>query len=323
MKTTSILLLASCLAAFAETEEQINKHFTVQPGGTLVVDVDFGSIDVTTNATSEVVVDVFRRVTRKDKADEEAFLAERPVTFSQNGNTVTVRARARSKGPSSWRGPQRTEGKYTISVPAPFNAQLKTAGGSIAVNDLTGEVKAATSGGGLKFARLHGSLDGGTAGGGVRVAECEGKLKVKTSGGGIEVSGGSGSLDGDTSGGSVVVKDFRGPAQVETSGGGITIENVSGKVAGTTSGGSISARFSSPPADEVKLKTSGGGVTMRVPENSAFELDASTSGGTVSSDLAVATAGKPARHRLKGAVNGGGKPVILRATGGSIHVKTL
>ncbi len=323
MKLYSLLLFAGCLAACAETEERINKRFAVQTGGKVVVDVDFGSIDVSTNATSEVVVDVFRKVSRRNKSDEEEFLRERPVTFSQDGDTVTIRSRRQKKGPDSWRGSQRTEGKYTLTVPARFNTQLKTSGGGIAVSDLAGEIKAGTSGGGLKFTRLRGPLDGDTSGGGIRVADCEGALKVRTSGGGIDVSGGSGTLNGDTSGGSVVVKDFRGAAQVETSGGGITIENVAGKVGGSTSGGSISAVLPSPLTDEVRLSTSGGGVTVRVAENAAFDLDAATSAGGVSSELAVTVVGRIGGDHMKGTVNGGGKPVVLRSSAGSIRVKKL
>ena len=320
MKSTLIVLLASCLVVFAETEEQLNKRFAVQSGGKLVVEVDFGSLEVNTNASNEVTVDVLRKVTRSSKADEETFLRDHPVSFSQDGNTVTISSRAKTKLSGWWHGSQKTEAKYTITVPAPFSAQLKTAGGGVTANDLTGEVKAETSGGGFHFARLHGTLNAETSGGGIQVADCEGPLKVRTSGGGIEVSGGSGSLDGETSGGSVTVKEFHGPAHVESSGGGITVENVAGKVDGSTSGGSISARFSAPLSDEVKLETSGGGVTLRVPEASAFNLDASTSGGSVNSELPVSVVGKVEHSRLKGPVNGGGKPVVLRTSGGSIHV---
>ena len=287
MKLTATLLLASCLAVSAETEDKINKHFAVEPGGTLIVDVDFGSIDVSAKATSEVVAEVVRKISRGNKDDEEAFLAGHPVTFSQDGNTISIRSRAQSKRSQSSHGRERTEGKYSITVPAQFNVQLKTSGGRIALNHLDGNAKA------------------------------------ETSGGAIEVSHGAGSLQGHTSGGPVAVKKFNGPVQVKTDGGGIEIENVTGKVEGSTSGGSISARFSSPLRDEVKLKTSGGGVTVRVPENSAFDLDASTSGGTVRSDLAVSTIGKRAPNKLRGAVNGGGKPVVLYTSGGSIHLKSL
>jgi len=287
MKSILILLSIGVLAAYGETEEQLNKQFTVKPGGKLVVDVDFGSIDVTTNDKGAVTVDVFRKVKRGGKSDEEAFLRDRPVTFSQDGNTITVQSRAKTKEGWSWRGSQSTEGKYTISVPAEFNAQVKTSGGSVAVSDLKGDVKAKTSGGNVKLARVRGPVDGHTSGGNVRVTDCQ------------------------------------GPLSVHTSGGSIDIENAVGKVDADTSGGNVAARFAAPVSDDVTLKTSGGNVTMRVPEKSAFDLDASTSGGSVSSDLPVSTSGKPKRTHLKGPVNGGGKEVVLRTSGGNIQVKKL
>src|SRR6266853_6105267 len=164
MNRPLIVLLASRVLAGAQTEEKINKRFAVQPGGKIVVDVDFGSMDIGTNGTSGVVADVYRKVTRKNKADEEEFLREHAVTFTQEGDTVTIHSRAKTKSTGWWRGTHRTEGKYTLTVPAQFNAQLKTSGGSIAVTDITGTVNSSTSGGGLRFTRLHGSLDGDTSG---------------------------------------------------------------------------------------------------------------------------------------------------------------
>src|SRR3954452_15115412 len=126
MKPTTIFLLASCVALSAATEEQINKRLAAQTGDTLIVDVDFGSVDVRANAGNEVVADVFRKVTRLSKDDEEAYLRARPVTFSQDGNTITIHSRTKSKASGSSRGRQSTEGKYTITVPAQFNVRLNT-----------------------------------------------------------------------------------------------------------------------------------------------------------------------------------------------------
>lgn len=284
MKLIAIAVLTASLAAHAETEEKINKSFKAQPGGQLVVDVDFGSIEVTPTDGSDITVDVVRKVHRGGKEAEQAFLKERPVTISQDGKTLTVRSRAESKS-WSWRGTQRTEGKYTIRVPATCNTDVHTSGGSIALSGLTGEAKAKTSGGSIKLAELRGSVNA------------------------------------HTSGGSIRVRDVEGPMTVKTSGGAIDIENAKGKVDASTSGGSVSASFQSPINDEVELKTSGGGVTLKVPESSAFDLDASTSGGSVSSDLAVKTEGKPKRTSLRGPVNGGGKPVVLRTSGGNVRIK--
>lgn len=326
MKLTALLWLLPTVACMAATEEQLNQTFPVQPGGKLVVNVDFGELTVSTGTASEVAVDVWRKVTRKNKADEEAFLKECPVKFAQDGNTVTVESRRKTK--DSWfRGWQglgnRTEGKYTLRVPAQFNVHLNTAGGGISVTDLTGEVNADTSGGGLRFTRVRGPLKGETSGGGIQATDCEGKIEINTSGGGIAVAGGGGSLAGDTSGGAVAVKNFRGPARVGTSGGGITIENVAGTLDGDTSGGPISVVVPSPLRGEVKLSTSGGGITLRAPTDAAFQLDAETSGGGVSCDLPITLDGKKEHGRLKGAVNGGGPSVRLRSSGGGIHVKKL
>src|ERR1039458_6544778 len=94
---TVLLFLISAAAAQAATEEKLHKQFSAQPGGKIVVEVDFGSIDVSTNATSEVVVDVWRKIGRKTKADEEAFLRDNPVEFAQDGNTVTIRSHSKPK----------------------------------------------------------------------------------------------------------------------------------------------------------------------------------------------------------------------------------
>jgi len=124
------------------------------------VEVDFGAINVSTNGTSEVVVDVWRKIGRKKKADEEAFLRDHPVTFNQDGNTVTVRSRGKTGSSWSLRGRNSNEAKYTITVPARFSAQLRTGGGSVDVADLTGEVRADTGGGALSFSHLAGPLRG-------------------------------------------------------------------------------------------------------------------------------------------------------------------
>ena len=326
--TRNALILLTALAAAAAlnaaTEEKIAKTFTVTSGGKLVVDVDFGAIEVATATANEVTVDVYRKVGLKSEEAEKKFLAERPVTIQQDGDTVTVRSRKATKGGWNWNfGNQKLEGKYVIHVPAKFNVKLNTSGGHIHVSDVTGDVKANTSGGGLKFAHLHGPLDGDTSGGGIQLADCEGTLKVNTSGGGIESTGGSGTLHADTSGGSITVKNFAGPAHLDTSGGGIKVENVGGAVDASTSGGSISARLPAPLPGAVKLGTSGGGITVEVPAGAAFDLDADTSAGSVTCDLPIVIAGKKERDHLKGTVNGGGVKVALDTSAGSIHVRKV
>lgn len=327
MKLSALLWVATSLTAMAATEEQINKHFPVQPGGQLVVDVDFGSINISTNGTNEVVIDVSRKVSRSNKDDEQSFLKNAPVEITQEGNKVSVRCHAKTKlehwfSWSFWGG-NRTEAKYTITLPSQFNARATTAGGSINVRDLTGEVTVQTSGGSLEFARVQGPVDGSTSGGGIQAENCQGTLRINTSGGSLRINGGGGSLTGNTSGGSVTVKKYQGPAVVHTSGGGLNIENVGGTIDGSTSGGSIHAVLLSPLPGSVSLETSGGSVTVSLPEKAAFNVDAQTSAGSVVNELSMTTVDKKESSELRGAVNGGGQPVRLRTSAGSIHVKKL
>lgn len=316
----TLCLLISC-TALAASEETTNRTFDAVAGGSLVVDVDWGSIAVTADpAAAKVEVSVWRKVTRRNTEAEEQFLREHPVQFLRRGDTVTVRCRGRES--NSWFGGwrNRNEAKYTVRLPVQFNARLDTSGGDIAVDGLAGGVTANTSGGGLRLARIHGPLHGGTSGGDIRVEDCRGPTRVSTSGGGIEVSGGGGSLNGDTSGGDVSVRHFDGPASVSTSGGGITLENINGKVDGSTSGGPVTAALLSPLPGDVALSTSGGDVTVRVPGNSKFTVDAETSGGGVTCDLPVTVQGRIEPDQLRGAVNGGGLKVVLRSSGGGIHI---
>jgi len=325
MKLTLFALALTSCAALAATEEQTNRTFQVTPGGTLVVDVDFGSIDVGTNSTDAITVNVWRKVIRGSAQKEQKFLADNPVVFLQDGNTVTIRSHPQAKEKFHWFGgfKNSNEAKYRIQIPAQFNGRLNTSGGDIVASNLTGEVKADTSGGDLRFAGLHGTLKGDTSGGDIHVADNEGQVTIHTSGGDIKVTGGNGSLRGETSGGDITVKTFKGSADMHTSGGSMTFENIAGSVKGDTSGGSILAVLLAPLPGDVTLSTSGGEVTVKVPADAAFNLDAETSGGGVRCDLPVTVQGKLESDRVKGPVNGGGPELKLRTSGGDIHVKKL
>lgn len=321
MKSIVVAVLTGASVIGHAAEDAFTKTLAVPANGTLVVDVDFGSIEVTSHASNEVQIDVHRKVTLRTEAAETAFLAERPIMVSTDGSTTTVRAlKAGKRTGWNW-GRTKLEGKYVIKVPAAFAAELHTQGGKIEVKDLAGGVKANTSGGSLSFHGIRGGINGDTSGGGIQVEESVGTLKLDTSGGSIQVDGGSGTLKADTSGGSITIKNFKGDAHADTSGGSITFEKFEGEVHGSTSGGSIKASTEALVEKEIRLETSGGGITLSVPEKSAFELDAATSGGGVTSELPVEGVGKPRQSSMKGAVNGGGKLVKLRTSGGGIRIK--
>lgn len=326
MKTLLLITFILSLTAFsadAVTEENIHESRAAKPGGKLVVDVDFGSIDVAPGDNDKVVIDAHRKIEASSKEKEKEYFAAAPITITTEGDSIIVRAirKHESLGSQFWHlmGRTRTDARYTIRVPASFSANLDTAGGDISASGLTGNLKVDTSGGDLNFSQIHGDIHADTSGGDIRAKNCDGVTNLDTSGGKIEVTGGRGKLGVDTSGGNVTVLNRVGDTKVESSGGKLRLGNISGKLNAETSGGSVSAILPSPVAGDVRLETSGGSITVLTPANAALTIDAETSAGSVRSDLPITRANSDS-DSLQGTLNGGGTRLVLRSSAGSIEI---
>ena len=329
MKTSLITVTLVSLSVLAvstgnaATEENIHETRPATAGGTLVVDVDFGSIEVAPGDNDKVVIDAHRRIEASSKEKEQEYLKAAPITVTTEGSKVILKAihEHESLGKQFWRmmGHTRTEGHYAIKVPANFSVNLDTSGGDISARGLTGTIKVDTSGGDLTFGQIHGDVQADTSGGNITAKDCDGATDLDTSGGRIEVTGGKGRLNADTSGGNVTVLNRVGDTKVQSSGGKLRLGNISGKVSAETSGGSVSAILSAPVAGDVSLETSGGSITVVAPPNAALTIDAETSAGRVSSDLPISRLSAD-EDSLKGTINGGGTRLKLRSSAGSIEI---
>jgi DUF4097 and DUF4098 domain-containing protein YvlB len=320
LRNTLFILLVSTSASIA-AEENLSKQIDVTPGGKLIVDVDFGSIQVAGAADGKVSLDAHRVVEFGSEAKEKEYLAAAPITFTKEGNVVTVRSR-RQESWTNWHfGFSRTDASYILHVPNKFDLDLHTSGGAIGVVDISGDLKAHTSGGKLEFANLEGTLTASTSGGSIELENCRCPTEIKTSGGHISVVNGTGVLYARTSGGRIDVRNLSGDADVETSGGSLVLEKIRGKLVGRTSGGSIHAAIPSEVAGDLQLKTSAGSIELAVPENAGLDIDARTSGGRVHCELPL-TESDSKRQHLRGKLNGGGKSVSLQTSAGSITIKS-
>lgn len=315
-----ILVVVGPWSLLAVTEEAVQKKLPGTPGGKLIVDVEFGSIEVSAGLDNEVTIDALRKLDFRDEAREKEFLNASPLTITQEGNVVAIRARRQRDTDTHWGHHTTMDGHYIVHVPKTFNVDLNTRGGLISASELSGSVKVDTSGGRLQFTRVRGPIDGRTSGGSVELADCDGTLRIHTSGGNIDSLGGSGSLDAHTSGGSVTIRNFSGGTATDTSGGNLTLERIGGRLLGKTSGGSIHATLSSPVPGDVSLETSAGTIEITVPTNAGLDVDAEANAGKVVSDLPLA-AGRSSPERVRATINGGGKALYLRTSAGSIRIK--
>lgn len=315
----TISLLGLTVSALAASEEKIIRQVDAQPGGKLIIDVDFGKIDISPGVDNKVIIDASRKVDFGDDAKEKEYFTAVPITISAEGNVVTVRARA-SKGHRHW-GHSTMNGSYTIQVPKSFAAKLDTGGGSITARDLVGDLRANSGGGKLKFAHLNGARRANTGGGSIELASCEGASEVESGGGDILSRDGQGTLRVRTGGGAIEVRNFSGDTDVETGGGELSLEKISGRIMGETGGGAITATVSGNDAHDISLQSSGGSIDLKLPATAAVDIDADTGSGKITTDLPLEFTDKEHEH-LRGKLNGGGKRVVLRTSAGSISIKS-
>src|SRR5262249_54658356 len=122
----------------AQAQGDIQRTFSVQPGGRLIMDVEPGSIEVKTGGGSRIVVDVFRRVERTSDFRVEDILRQHEVNFEQQGNNVIIRAKFPHEDFRRWRHTG-LQVRYVVSIPTEFNVDLKTSGGGIRFDGFPGE----------------------------------------------------------------------------------------------------------------------------------------------------------------------------------------
>lgn len=300
-------LLASPAVLSAKITRTVEKTFTVQPGGNFKAATQGGDIIIKTADANEVRITARQVIRASSEKEADEILQDLTLTFEQNGNDVVAEAKyEKGRVGFHWGNWPPVQVSFTVTVPRNFNLDLNTSGGDIAVASLKGNVRARTSGGGLKFDRIDGDLDGHTSGGDIVLTEGTARAKLGTSGGDIEI---------DRAG---------GPTEVSTSGGDITIHSVAQLISATTSGGNIKATLTEAIKQDMLLSTSGGDVRIRVVKGAGFQLDAGTSGGDVNAEGLTLTIDKGGvgKSRLVGSVNGGGPRLKLRSSGGDITIKT-
>jgi DUF4097 and DUF4098 domain-containing protein YvlB len=296
--------LVGCDLTLADRNDSINKTFQVAPGGRLTLDVNFGSIEVSTSADKEVHIEVLRKVKTSDSKKAEEILKNHQVDFRQEGNDVSVKTL--NSGMSFWRNfSNHLEVRYVITVPQKYNVDLKTAGGSISVNELEGQVISKTSGGSLHFGHIQGPVSGKTSGGSITVLECSGKVDVNTSGGSLNLG------------------KIAGPLNAHTSGGSIQIDEVMGDVRASTSGGSIRATISKQPSSDCELSTSGGSIHLNLNKDLNLNLVAKANGGSVHTDVPITIQGTLSKSSVQGKMNAGGPELFVETSGGSVYINKL
>jgi hypothetical protein len=284
--THRIARLAVLLLAFAPAvaAKDFEDRIAAKPGGQLRVDLRGGSVEVESHDDNEVRVDANVRG-----------MGSRAMDFELEGDGVDVDFSADVRAWASVFGWPQV--RVRLRVPERYDIDR----GDVGLQEIRGEVKVRTGGGSVEVDEIEGAVFLWTSGGSIEAKEIRGDLEARTSGGRIRAAEVTGSVEAHTSGGPIKVTDVEGAVDLHTS------------------GGEISVRFTDAP--EGVLETSGGGIEVEFPEDVGASLDAKTSGGRVEVEHGVRVRGGVDPQHVVGEVNGGGRTLRLRTSGGDIRVR--
>ena len=289
---------AAMAQAGSGLRDEITESFAVKPGGTLNFDSDLADVEITTSETDTLRAEFRREFKVSTVREADALRQKLDVQMSKTDNDVKVTVRW--TGDRHDRDRQKVRLNFRIAMPRKFNLDLRTVG-SARVDDLDGTVKAVMLGGSLQLKNVSGPVT------------------AKTEGGSLTAGNVGGDLDAKSYGGSVAAGRVNGRVKAVAEGGSIAITEASDSIEARAEGGSVAAYISKQPRGDSKLIAEAGNVELRLPESIAVNIDASCSAGRLSSDFSLY--GHQDENRLKGAINGGGPLVMLRASAGNIYLR--
>jgi len=271
------------------------KEFNVSTPIQLNVRTSGGNIRIESRYSNKVRVEMYVRKSGHYLTPSDNALKGYDIDISKHGSEI--RAIAHHSGMGFHFGSQPSI-SFVLYTPKASDGDLHTSGGNISIQGLEGNMQTHTSGGNIDATDLNGSYTLKTSGGRISIHKVNGKVRANTSGGSIDVAEASGILS------------------LHTSGGNISLQNVSGEIDGKTSGGNISAKIQKV-TNQVSLKTSGGNVNVSIPSDKGYSLE--LKGGSVHTNLQNFN-GTMRNDRVDGTVRGGGPKIILKTSGGSVHL---
>lgn len=294
----TIVLPCLILAGCAPRAEAVNydKSYPVDGRPNVHVHTNEGNVRVVTSDTKQVEFHV-------RYAGGSGFAGSPHFASRQEGGMVELEA---DTGSTSFfvGGGRRME--IEVRMPRDADLRVESGDGAIDVTALNGHVVIHTDDGGIRAAQLNGTIDISSNDGSIRADELKGDLKLHTNDGSIGGEHLDGKCDAYSNDGSIHVDGRFDSVDIRTDDGTIVARVESGSV----------------PTSSWRFSTNDGSVNLTVPPDFKASLDASTSDGSINLDPPLKIEGNIGASRVQGTLNGGGPPVVIHTSSGSVHLGT-
>ncbi|RYU92433.1 hypothetical protein EWM62_03085 [Mucilaginibacter terrigena] len=341
MKKYFLLLLMASPVYLASAQDRETPYYTRSLANdgikAVFVNTSGGSISVSGASTQQPHIDVYvvgnnnQNLTKDEikKRLEEDYILDINI---QNGELhATAKSRRNNM---NWR--RSLSIGFKVYVNKQTTTNLNTSGGSLHLDNLTGNQNFETSGGSIHADGLTGIIKGQTSGGSIHVSNCKPDIDLETSGGSVTADNCSGKIRLETSGGSLNLTDLKGTIKATTSGGSVRGNNIDGELVTGTSGGSVNLMAMAGSVDAstsagsmhvqmlrvgsyVKIDANSGHVDLQLPTSQGVDVD--LRGNNVNFNINGKFEGHKEKERVTGKVNGGGSLVEVRGDG-TVNVNT-
>jgi beta-lactamase regulating signal transducer with metallopeptidase domain len=245
-----------------------------------------------------------------------------PIVYGESGGTINS-----GSGVSIGIGKSRGRSTSVNINSDDDNSVTVGSGGSVTINDRTGEVRDAS-----------GRIIYRKSGGGVTVNDAMNGADIRTGGGQVNIGRSAGGVTIQTGGGDINVGTSSGDVRVTTGGGDITLGPVSGDAQASTGKGDVTITLSGSSGHTVRVGSGTGRVVLIVPENLSAELDLETAytenfgrRTRIQSDWSLPitetsewddSQGTPRRYvRARQSIGGGGSLIRVRTVNGDIVLR--
>ena len=225
------------------------------------------------------------------------------VDTRQDGDKVELMARVSGHFGFSWGGHDRNL-HIEVRMPKSGDLQVSTGDGAVEASGVAGNVTISTGDGSVKANELTGTIDLRTGDGSINVNQLKGEIKMRTGDGSIEARGLDGKVTADSGDGHI---------KLEGRFDGLNIK---------TGDGSVEARVSNGSRMNTawNVHTGDGSVDMTLPGDLQANIDASTGDGHISLGMPVTVEGSFSNSQIHGKMNGGGQPLVIHTSDGSIRL---
>jgi hypothetical protein len=302
-------------------DSTFEKTIDASAGGRLVLDLRTGAA-VVIHGWDEPRIRLVARLNGRDWRDTQ-------VDLSKVSGGVRLRSDFANRSDN-----QSTSHRFELWVPRRIDIEMSSAGGSLAIKDLSGELSGHTGGGSITIEDASGRASLSTGGGPITVTNSDLSGSVSTGGGQVYISNVTGGLRGSSGGGDVLITDGTGVTTVG-SGRGIGARSGTATTIITNDGTTIRSgqAISGFGGRSTSITTSGGAagfgttVTTNAPGGFATATGKGQGQGFGFGFGAYSISKAGGQIVLDDLPNGGvlrtgGGQIVVRSSGGSVSAST-